>query len=59
MVANRTLRPQDFLNVLESCGFVVEVGASLSAMAEADGIAQLPPEDEVIEPGALLRFERF
>ena len=33
--------------------------ASLSAMAEADGIAQLPPEDEVIEPGALLRFERF
>ena len=31
--------------------------ASLSAMAQADGIAQLPPEDEVIEPGTLLRFE--
>lgn len=33
--------------------------ASLSAMALADGIALLPPEDEAIEPGMALRFEPF
>ncbi|MEO3386887.1 gephyrin-like molybdotransferase Glp [Mesorhizobium sp. CAU 1741] len=33
--------------------------ASLSAMAAADGIALLPPEDTAIEPGMLLRFEPF
>lgn len=33
--------------------------ASLSAMAAADGIALLPPEDTAIEPGTLLRYEPF
>lgn len=33
--------------------------ASLSAMAAADGIALLPPEDERIEPGAPLRLDLF
>jgi molybdopterin molybdotransferase len=33
--------------------------ANLSAMAAADGIALLPPEDETISPGMPLRYEAF
>ena len=33
--------------------------ANLSAMAAADGIALLPPEDEAISPGMPLRYEAF
>jgi molybdopterin molybdotransferase len=33
--------------------------ASLSAMALADGIALLPPENESIQPGMTLLFEKF
>lgn len=33
--------------------------ANLSAMAAADGIALLPPEDETIRPGMPLRYEAF
>lgn len=53
-IGERTASGQPVLEMLERGS-----SASLSAMAQADGIAELPADIEIVKPGTPLRFELF